>query len=502
MTTVAGNVSGIAGVRPRSVTRRIEESARLERLGALAIEAERALLGAILTGSRTAVERSVRLLRPEHFFDPAHARIFTAAATLAERGQIPTPVTLRPYVEDDRTLVDLGGSGYLADLVAGVVTVSNPEDFARSVHDFWKRRQLLEMAGKLAEEAVTFSLDGTACDIIERAGSELSVLLDDGPATVPIRSMADAALEAVGRADAAFRSGTGLTGVTTGFRDIDSRTGGLQPGDLIVLAGRPSMGKTGLALNIAVRTARVARDKAPHGGPVAFFSQEMGAGQQGANLLAALTGVSAQRQRTGQVTPADFRRFAECLPEADLPISIDETSRVSVSHVRRRARQIGRRHGLGLIIVDHLQLMSERGRHENRRLEIGAITAGLKAVGKEFGVPVMLLSQLSRQVEQREDKRPQLSDLRESGDIEQDADVVMFMFREGYYLERNEPSRRPDEGEEAFNDRRRRWECRLREQATTAEVVIAKQRMGPVGTVRLFFDPERSRFDDLEPHHG
>lgn len=467
-------------------------------------EAEQALLGAILVNNK-AYEKVGEFLKPEHFYDPLHQRIFAAVVKMLDRGQIANPVTLKPYFESDP---DLGGEGgtYLAELAASVVTVINAADYGRTIHDMFLRRQLIEVGTDMVNEAFRHDLDIAATDQIEEAEKQLFDLASTGDIKGGFIPFVESVKAAIQTAEVAYRSSSHVTGVTTGLVDIDRKLGGLHGSDLVILAGRPSMGKTALATNIAFNSAKAyMRSSGQEGAPVGFFSLEMSAEQLATRILADETQVPGDKIRRGEIKDSDFPRFVQASQDlARVPFFVDDTPALSVAAVRTRARRLKRTHGLGMLVVDYLQLLrgsSVRGT-DNRVQEISEITRGLKAIAKELHIPVLALSQLSRAVELREDKRPQLADLRESGSIEQDADVVMFVFREQYYLERAEPSRRPDEGDDKFNDRYQRWQQRLGEVHNTAEVIIAKQRHGPIGTVRLFFDGQFTKFGDLDRHHG
>ncbi len=469
-------------------------------------EAEQALLGAVLVNNQ-AFQRVNEILSAEHFANPIHGRIFTAAAKLIERGQIADPVTLRTYFEQDKALSDVGGAAYLARLAAAAATIINAEHYAKSIRDLHLRRELIQLGEEIVNSAHDAEPDVTAVSQVESAEQRLFNLATTGSGEGGFRTFESALVEAIRSAEAAFKRDGHVAGVATGFIDIDKRLGGLHPSDLVILAGRPAMGKTALATNIAFHAARHYREgrnpdgtlKAEDGGVVAFFSLEMSAEQLATRILAEVSGVPSDQIRRGDVKAEEFPKFVEASQAlASIPLFIDDTPALSISAIRTRARRLSRQRGLGLIVVDYLQLLhgSSSSRQENRVQEISEITRGLKAIAKELNVPVLALSQLSRAVEQREDKHPQLADLRESGSIEQDADVVMFVFREEYYL-RNEPMRRPEETDDKFNDRYQRWSQRLQEVADTAEVIVAKQRHGPTGTVRLRFDGRITKFDNL-----
>jgi replicative DNA helicase len=470
-------------------------------------DAEQALLGAILVDNRT-FDRVHEFLRPDHFFDVLHGRIYEAIARLIERGQVANPVTLKNQFDQDTALAELGGAQYLARLAASVVSIINAGDYGRAVHDLYLRRQLIGLGEEVVNEAYDFDHDVKGNEQIEKAEQRLFTLAETGQIEGGPLPLSQSLTAAIRIAEAAYKRESHVTGVTTGLGDLDKKLGGLHPSDLVILAGRPSMGKTALATNIAFNAAsayREVRDETGHvrvldGAKTVVFSLEMSAEQLATRILAEQTGVSSDRIRRGDVREQDFPRFVEAAQRlARLPFFIDDTPALSVSSLRTRARRLKRQHGLGLIVIDYLQLMrpSAGVRAENRVQEISEITRGLKAIAKELGVPVLALSQLSRAVENREDKRPQLADLRESGSIEQDADVVMFIFREQYYHERSVPMQRSDEADDKFNQRYTRWQDHGTKVHNVAEVNIAKQRHGPIGTVKLFFDGAVTKFADF-----
>jgi len=469
-------------------------------------EAEQALLGAILLNNR-AFEKVSEYLRAEHFADPVHGRIFAACGKLIERGQMANPVTLKSYFENDGGLAEIGGTPYLAQLANAVVSVINAEDYGKLIFDFHLRRELIGLGEDIVNGAFTLDLDSNALDQIGGAEARLYDLATTGQTEGGFESFSAVLVGAVAAAESAHKRQGKLSGVPTGLIDLDGKLGGLHESDLLILAGRPSMGKTALATNIAFSAAHAYREEADSlgrkkpvdGAVVAFFSLEMSAEQLATRILAEQAEIHSHKIRQGELSNDEFERLVVAAQELHrLPLYIDDTPALSISAVRTRARRLKRQHGLGLIVVDYLQLLrGSSGTSDNRVQEVSEITRGLKALAKELSVPVIALSQLSRAVESREDKRPQLSDLRESGSIEQDADVVMFVFREQYYLERAEPGRRPDESEEKFNDRHARWQQRCEEVWNTAEVIVAKQRHGPVGSVRLSFRGEFTKFGNL-----
>ena len=469
--------------------------------------AEQALLGAMLINN-AAYGRVAEFLLPEDFGNAVHGRIFAAIGKLIERGQIANPITLKNLFDQDGALSEIGGAQYLARLASAAVTIINAEDYGRAIHDLYLRRQLIAVGEDIVNEGFRQDLDDPATAQIERAERKLFELATAGQSEGGFRTFTAALSEAIESAEAAFKRSGKTVGVATGFVDLDKKLGGLHRSDLIIVAGRPSMGKTSLATNIAFnvakdyRAGRAAdgRVVAEDGGVVAFFALEMSAEQLATRVLAEESGVSSDRIRRGDVSRDDFDKFVQASQHlAALPLYFDDTPALGVAALRTRARRLMRQQGLGLIVVDHIQLMrpSVQVRTlENRVQELSDITRGLKALAKELDVPVLALSQLSRGVEQREDKRPMLSDLRESGSIEQDADVVMFIYREEYYLGRAEPEKRPEESDEKFNDRFDRWKDRMEEIYDLAEVIIAKQRHGPIGQITLRFDRDTTKFDN------
>jgi replicative DNA helicase len=475
-------------------------------------EAEQALLGAILINN-TAFYRVCEFLQPEHFGNAVHGRIFAAIGKLLGRGQIANPVTLKNLFDQDGALTEIGGAQYLARLAGAAAAIINAEDYGRSVHDLYLRRELIGLGEDLVNDAFRQDLDDPAREQIERLEKKLFDLATTGQTEGGFRAFGTALTSAILNAEAAFKRSGKTVGVATGFVDLDRKLGGLHPSDLVVLAGRPSMGKTALATNIAFYAARnylpaAAREShkpAEDGAVVGFFSLEMSAEQLATRILAEESGVSSDRIRRGDVSHEDFDKFVQASQQlAALKLFIDDTPALSVAAVRTRARRLKRQQGLGLIVIDYLQLLrpsNQTRAQDNRVQEISEITRGLKALAKELDVPVLALSQLSRAVEQREDKRPMLADLRESGSIEQDADVVMFIFREEYYLSR-EPTRRPDEAESKYSERYQEWRERLEKVHGLGEIIVAKQRHGPIGAVKLRFDAETTKFDNyMAPDH-
>ena len=473
-------------------------------------EVEAALLGAILTNNR-AFEQVADYLRAEHFYEPVHGRIYETIAKLIERGQVASPLTLKHLFDGDAALAEVGGADYLYELATSVVSVINAADYGKTVHDLYLKRALIGLGEDVVNEAYEGDIDVTATDQIERTEQRLYDLATTGETERGAVSLKDASIAAVKMAEEAFKRDSHVVGITTGLELLDRKLGGLHPSDLIILAGRPSMGKTALATNIAFSAAEASQRAADgdatagEGGVVLFFSLEMSAEQLATRILSERSEIPSDQLRRGEVKSEEFTRFVTASQEIHrVPLLIDDTPALSISAVRTRARRAKRQHGgLALVVVDYLQLLQPPPgrRNDNRVQEIGEISRGLKTLAKELEVPVLALSQLSRQVETREDKRPQLSDLRESGSIEQDADVVMFIFREEYYLEKGEPIHNIEEASDRFQDRHQRWQDRIAEVRNTASVIIAKQRHGPVGTIDVFFDGSLTRFADLDRHH-
>ena len=476
------------------------------------IEIEQALLGAILRNS-LAYEAAGDLLQAEHFYAPEHQRLFRIIKQVNDRGQNATPTQLSHIAEGDEILKEAGGTEYLYRLAANVVTVINAADYARTIHDLFLKRQLIAVGEDMVNDSYdNEDIDFTADKQIEKAEQRLYDLATSGEVDRSVTSIGEAAKIAIQMADEAFKRDGHIVGVTTGFLDMDKWLGGLHPSDLLILAGRPAMGKTALATNIAYNAAAAYR-KITHndgtvieeGGHVLFFSLEMSSEQLAGRIISQCAGVSSDRIRRGDIKPEEFERIAVVAQELSrIPLYIDDTPALSITGLRQRARRVKRQHGLHMVVVDYLQLLQgpPDKRIDNRVQEVSEITRGLKTLAKELEVPVLALSQLSRAVEQREDKRPQLADLRESGSIEQDADVVSFIYRPEYYLETATPEQRANENPEKYQERIQNHEQRLTESRNIAEFIIAKQRHGPVGTVELHFEGEFTAFSDLDRQHS
>ena len=465
------------------------------------LEAEQGLLGGILANNR-AFDAVGEFLRPEHFADPVHGRIFAACSRLIERGQIANPVTLKPYFDDDETLADSGGAQYLVRLASSVVTVINAVDYGNTIRDAHIRRQLIDLGGEVINDAYAQDIDISPTEQIEIAEGKLFSLAESGGTSDGFQPFDTALVEAVRMAEAAFKRDGGLSGVPSGFTDLDATLGGLHRSDLIILAARPGMGKTALATNIAFHVATSDRRAGGARAVVAFFSLEMSAEQLATRVLSETIGVSSDKIRRGELSQDNFQKLVHASQDLEAaPLYIDDTPAIPISTLRTRARRLKRQQGLALIVVDYLQLMHPpRGRRpENRVQEVSIITQGLKAVAKELDVPVLALSQLSRNLESREDRRPILSDLRDSGSIEQDADVVLFVYREQYYLNSSEPKQRAEETDERYHERHYRWRQRCEDAYGKAEIIISKQRHGPTNTIELHFDGPTTSFSDFQP---
>jgi len=468
------------------------------------LEAEQALLGVLLYDN-AAYERLTDALNGRHFYEPFHQRLFQSIETHIRKGQLAEPILLADEFKKDPAFEELGGLRYLADLVDRAPPAANVGDYARAVFDLALRRDLIRIGGDIAAAAHGGSDEiRPARDQIEAAEQQLYTLAESGTASSGFVTFGDALRGAVEMTAEAYSRDGGMSGVATDLVDLDQKIGGLHPSDLVVLAGRPSMGKTALATNIAFNIARKyayeiqpdGTKKTVQGGVVAFYSLEMSAEQLALRMLADASGVSGDRLRKGEIDASEFGRVRDAAMELqEAPLYIDATGGISIAKLTARARRLKRQVGLDLVVVDYLQLVtgSDLGSNANRVQEVSQITMGLKALAKELGCPVIALSQLSRQVEQREDKRPQLSDLRESGSIEQDADMVWFVYREAYYVGRAEPREGTPE--------HLTWQEDMDRLQGLAEVIIAKQRHGPIGTVRLSFNSDTTRFGNLARDH-
>ena len=486
-----------------SLRKQVEAPAQLYRSAPHNIEAEQALLGAILVNNE-AYYRVSDFLNPEHLFEPINQKIYQLARDLIRAGKLATPITLKTFLDAN---IDIGGltvSQYLARLAAEATTVINAEDYGRTVYDLFIRRSLIQVGEDMVNVAYDAPVDFAPRHQIEDAEKKLFDLAETGRYDGGFQRFSQALTTAIDMAAHAFQRDGKLSGIATGLDDLDRMMGGLQSSDLIIVAGRPGMGKTALATNIAYNVARAWRGEVKpdghmatvNGGVVGFFSLEMSAEQLATRIIAEQTGIPSNQIRRGGISESEFEKIKDYSIELQhLPLYVDETGGISIAQLAARARRLKRQRGLDFLVIDYLQLLtgSNKRSSENRVQEITEITTRLKALAKELNVPVMALSQLSRQVESRDDKRPQLSDLRESGSIEQDADVVLFVYREEYYLQSKEPRIGTPEHE--------KWQLDMSLVHGKAEVIIGKQRHGPTGTINLQFDASVTRFGDLS-HDG
>lgn len=467
------------------------------------IEAEQALLGAILVNN-DAFYRVSDFLKAAHFYEPLHRKIFEVSAELIRMGKMANPVTIKTFLPADEKVGDMTVAQYLARLAAEAVTVINAADYGRAIYDLATRRALITVGEDMVNIAYDAPVDMSPSEQIEDAERRLFELAETGRYDGGFEAFTDAVKTAVDMANAAYMRDGHLSGISTGLRDVDRKLGGLQPSDLIILAGRPAMGKTSLVTNIAFNIAEAYQPvqqadgsyKAANGGVVGFFSLEMSSEQLATRIISEQTEISSSKIRRGEITEADFEKLVACAQTMQkIPLFIDATGGISIAQLAARARRLKRQRGLEVIVIDYVQLMqgSSAKSSQNRVQEITEITTGLKALAKELNVPIIALSQLSRQVESRDDKRPQLSDLRESGSIEQDADVVLFVYRDEYYMQ----NKQPEEGTPEYED----WRIKFEKVKGKAELIIAKQRHGPTGTVELAFEGQYTRFSDLAEEH-
>ncbi len=473
-------------------------------------QAEQALLGALLANNK-AYERVSEFLSAEHFADPIHARIFQAIARRCEAGQIADPVTLRGEFEHSGALDEVGGTAYLAQLLSAMVGIINAGDYGKVIRDAWLRRQLIDIGEVVVNRAFGAEPELDGGMQIEAAEQTLFNLATQGGSEGKGLTFKEALTAAIEVASMAFKNQGSVSGLDTGLRDLNKKMGGLHPSDLLILAGRPGMGKTALATKIAFGAAKALLANARIDNPnamakqcVAIFSLEMSADQLATRLLAEEARVSADRIRRGEISSRDFDNFVKVSREiSDIPLVIDDTPALTLSALRTRCRRLKRTQGLGLVVIDYLQLMRPAAgtKPESRVLEISQITQGLKAIAKELAVPVLALSQLSRAVEARDDKRPQLADLREFGTIEQDADAVMFIYRDEYYLQQKEPKIVAFDRDDKYQEAMEKWKSDMQNVYQKAELILAKQRHGPTGKIDLFFEGEFTRFADLDTTH-
>ena len=454
------------------------------------IKAEQSLLGSILVNNDILDEIS-NTIKPSIFYDPAHVKIYETIQDLNNRGMIANPITLKNFFEKDDMLNEVGGTEYLVKLTRFSASTKQAIDYAKIIHEMYLRRELFLISDKLSSETInTNSIENSAEKIIENTEKSLFDLAERGSFSQSYIKFNQALDQTIQMATMAMQNEQGLVGVPTGLTDLDEKLGGLHKSDLIILAGRPSMGKTALATNIAYNAAQNIL-KREEKSSVAFFSLEMSSEQLSTRILSEQAKIRSDNIRQGKVTEEEINRYIETSRNIyNLPLFIDETPAITIATLSNRARRIKRLFGLSLIVVDYIQLMrSNLNKNEGRVQEISEITQGLKALAKELAVPVLALSQLSRAVEQRDDKQPQLADLRESGSIEQDADVVMFVYREAYYLERKQPKLGSIEHAE--------WQSKMNDVNGLADIILGKQRHGPTGTIKVEFEGIYTKFKDL-----
>ena len=467
------------------------------------LEAEQALLGAILANNK-AYEKVSEYLRPHHFADSIHAKIFEVISKLIQRGHIADVITLKNYFEQEGSLNEVGGHKYLIKLADSSSPLTNVEYYAQFIYDKYLRRELINTGYEIVADALKEDLDSDASEQIENAEKKLFELANQGDSQGGFIDFAEALTSSLGQIEQAYQKDGKISGLPSGLDALDEKTGGLNNSDLIIIAGRPAMGKTALATNIAYNVAEfMSHDKsieAKNRG-VAFFSLEMSADQLAGRILSTVTQTPGHKMRTGELDNAEFTRIAAAVRELEsIPLYIDDTPGLNINTIRTRARRLKRNKGLGLIVIDYIQLIMGTGSKKtegNRVQELSEISRGLKILAKELNVPVIALSQLNRGVEQRDDKRPVMSDLRESGSIEQDADIVMFVYRENYYIQNEEPKQKASETPEHLQNSLEEWQKRCRETANIGEVIIGKQRHGPTGTVKLFWNGEFAQFGNL-----
>ena len=462
------------------------------------IDAEQALLGALLVNNEI-YDKINNILKTEHFYDPVHQKIYEICAEKISRNSLASPVTLKTYFQDDPGIKELGGVAYLAKLAASAISLYSSVDHAQLISELALRRSLINLGREISEKAAIMTIEENAEEQISNAELKLYNIADKGNETTGFTHLVSASREAIEIANKAYQKQGGISGISTGLIDLDKKLGGLHSSDLLIIAGRPSMGKTSLATNMAFSIANSFKSKENedgsktllNGGIVGFFSLEMSSAQLATRILSENSKVPSDKIRKGDLSEQDFRNFIEAAQSLDqCPLYIDDTAALSISALAGRARRLKRMYGLDVLFVDYLQLIRPSTNRDSRVNEISEITQGLKSIAKELNIPVVALSQLSRQVEARDDKRPQLSDLRESGSIEQDSDVVMFIFREEYYKERE----KPDEHDvESFL----KWQEDMSRLHGKAELIIGKQRHGPIGTVDLSFQSRFTSFGNL-----
>ena len=451
------------------------------------IEAEQSVIGSILLTNEIFDEVNM-IISSKNFFDPMHQKIFAALEKLIYSGQLANPITLKNHFENEKD--ELNIPDYLVKITKFSTSSRQAIEYSKLIYDLFVKRELIKISENIIDTAKLNDLDQDGQTIIENSEKALFDLAEKGSFSSSLVKFDEAMRLTIEMASNAYKNEEGIVGVPTGLRDIDDRLGGLHKSDLVIIAGRPSMGKTALATNIAFNAAQKIQEEGKKSS-VAFFSLEMSSEQLSTRILAEQSRIKSNDIRRGRISEEQFDKFIETSKNiAELPLYIDETPAISIAAVSNRARRIKRLYGLDLVVIDYIQLMRATNTKDGRVQEISEITQGLKALAKELAVPVLALSQLSRAVELRDDKKPQLADLRESGSIEQDADVVMFVYREAYYLERKEP--RPATVEHA------EWQAKMNEVSSLAEIIIGKQRHGPTGNMMLEFEAMFTKFKDIQ----
>ena len=451
------------------------------------IEAEQSVIGSILVTNEIFDEIST-IISYINFYDPMHQKIYNAIENLIYKGMLANPITLKNYFEDEKD--DLDVPEYLVKITKFSTSIRQAIEYSKIIYDMFVRRELIKISEQTIDSAKINDLDTSGQNIIENSERLLFDLAEKGSFNSSLVKFDDAMKQTIEMASAAYKNEEGIVGVPTGLRDLDDKLGGLHQSDLVIIAGRPSMGKTSLATNIAFNAAKHIQDNGKKSS-IAFFSLEMSSEQLSTRILSEQARIGSNDIRRGRISDEQFDQFLETSKNiAELPLFIDETPAISIAAMSNRARRIKRLHGLDMIVVDYIQLMRGTTYNKDGRVqEISQITQGLKAIAKELGVPVVALSQLSRQVEQRDDHKPQLADLRESGSIEQDADVVMFVYREAYYLERKQPKLGSIEHAE--------WQSKMNDVNGLADIILGKQRHGPTGVVKVEFEGIYTKFKDL-----
>lgn len=472
------------------------EEINLERVPQCNIEAEQLLLGSIITDNEV-LNRVADFLKGDHFYEPIHKKIYEASLNIIEKGMHVSVVSIHSMLSKDSSYNNAGGREYIVSLVASSVSVINHIDHAKIIYDLYQKRALINIGESIVNDTYDATLNNSSEGLIEKAESKIFSLATDGFSEKNFEKISKSINESITTINRVMKSPSHTTGISSGFTDLDHKLFGFHNSDLLILAGRPSMGKTALALNLAINSCRSLNanadpDEKP--GAVGFFSLEMSAEQLSTRLIAMNSGIDASNLRSGKISESDYNKLRQTAEElSNLPFYIDDSGALTISAIRTRARRLKRKHNLSILFVDYLQLVTGNVRRDNRVLEISEITLALKSLAKELSIPIVVLSQLSRAVESRDDKRPMLSDLRESGSIEQDADVVMFIYREEYYLSRKEP--------EAGTQKHSEWQEKLNKVNNQSEIIVAKHRNGPIGNVMLFYDSNHSKFSNLDTKH-